>query len=118
MPKRLVLTLAVFLVVGALVFVGGVASNAQVGFPQVIASDSPCPAVGCASGECHGFDNIPMPDGIHELSCPEISCSATDCHAWDTLVTRYYQPSDSSLNLWIIAPILLVVGLVLIVRKL
>lgn len=48
---------------------------------------------------------------------PEASCASTECHAWDTLATRYYQASDASLNLWVLAPVALVVGLVLIVRK-
>lgn len=77
----------------------------------------PCPAVGCASGSCHGFDDVPEPDGVHEMTCPEASCASTECHAWDTLATRYYQASDASLNLWVLAPVALVVGLVLIVRK-
>ena len=82
-----------------------------------IEADSPCPAVGCASGSCHGFDDVPEPDGVHEMTCPEASCASTECHAWDTLATRYYQASDASLNLWVLAPVALVVGLVLIVRK-
>ena len=44
-------------------------------------------------------------------------CASVECHAWDTLATRYYQASDASLNLWVLAPVALVVGLVLIVRK-
>ena len=31
---------------------------------------SPCPAAGCASGECHGFDAVPGPDGVHEMTVP------------------------------------------------
>ena len=69
------------------------------------------------SGSCHGFDDVPEPDGVHEMTCPEASCASTECHAWDTLATRYYQASDASLNLWVLAPVALVVGLVLIVRK-
>ena len=86
--------------------------------PQAITVDSPCPAVGCASGECHGLDDVPAPDGIHEMNCPEVSCSSVECHAWDTLATRYRQASDASLNLWVLAPVVLVVALVLLVRKL
>ena len=98
-------------------FAAGSAADPSVGFPQSIEADSPCPAVGCASGECHGFDDVPEPDGVHEMTCPEASCASTECHAWDTLATRYYQASDASLNLWVLAPVALVVGLVLIVRK-
>ena len=35
----------------------------------------------------------------------------------DSLVGRYHQASDASLNVWILAPVVLVVALVLIVRK-
>lgn len=115
--RKTVITIAVFLLVGACVFAAGMAADPSVGAPRAIASDSPCPAVGCASGECHGFDDVPEPDGIHEMDCPKAGCSSVDCHAWDTLATRYYQASDASLNLWILAPVVLVVGLVLLVRK-
>lgn len=118
MVRKLAVTLTVFLLVGLCVFGAGLAADAAVGPPQAITADSPCPAVGCASGECHGFDNVPAPDGVHEMSCPEASCSSLECHAWDTLATRYHQASDASLNLWVLAPVALVVGLVLIVRKL
>lgn len=117
MARKLALALAAFLLVGACVFAVGILIDPAVGAPQPIAADSPCPAVGCASGECHGFDNVPDPDGVHEMDCPKASCSSVDCHAWDTLATRYYQASDASLNLWILAPVVLVVGLVLLVRK-
>lgn len=119
MPKKIVITLAVFVLIGALTF--GVAFALEpdrVSLPKAITSESPCPAVGCASGKCHGFDTVPTPDGIHEMDCPEASCSSVSCHAWDTLVTRYYQPSDASMNVWIVAPVVLVVILVLLVRKL
>lgn len=116
--RKIVIALLAFAVTGAAVFGAGLLADASVGAPQPIRADSPCPAAGCASGECHGFDDVPEPDGSHEMSCPEASCASVECHAWDTLVTRYYQPSDWSLNLWILAPVALVVGLVLLVRKL
>ena len=47
----------------------------------------------------------------------EAGCASVECHAWDSLTTRYHQASDASLNLWLLAPAALVVGLVLIVRK-
>lgn len=118
MVRKLALTLATFLLVGGVVFAAGAAADPSVGVPQVIAADSPCPATGCASGACHGFDSVPEPDGVHEMTCPEASCASVECHAWDTLVTRYHQASDASLNLWVLAPVALVVGLVLLVRKL
>ena len=68
--------------------------------------------------ECHGFDAVPEPDGVHEMSCPEASCASVECHAWDSLVGRYRQASDASLNVWILMPVALVVGLVLLVKAL
>lgn len=117
MIRKLAITLAAFLLVGVCVLAVGVVVDPSVGLPKAIEAESPCPAAGCASGECHGFDAVPEPDGIHEMTCPEVTCSSLECHAWDTLATRYHQASDASLNLWILAPVLLVVGLVLIVRK-
>ena len=116
MFKKLLVTLVAFLLAGACVLAGGAAAEPATGV-RPIEADSPCPAVGCASGSCHGFDDVPEPDGVHEMTCPEASCASTECHAWDTLATRYYQASDASLNLWVLAPVALVVGLVLIVRK-
>lgn len=118
MLKKTVITLLVFVLVGAAVFGAVAAANPAVGLPRVIAADSACPVAGCASGACHGFDDVPVPDGVHEMRCPEAGCASTACHAWDTLETRYYRTSDASLNLWIIAPVAMVGLLVLIVRKL
>lgn len=118
MFKKTLVTIGIFLVVGCLVFGAGFAASPDtVGLPQAIKEDSSCPVVGCASGECHSFENVPDPDGVHEMDCPEASCASVECHAWDTLANRYYQPSDMSLNVWILAPALLVIGLILIVRK-
>ena len=116
MVRRFLITLAAFAVVGACVFAVGIAADPATGI-RAVEVDSPCPAVGGASGSCHGFDDVPEPDGGHEMACPEAGCAAVECHAWDTLATRYHQASDASLNLWILAPVALVVGLVLIVRK-
>lgn len=80
--------------------------------------DSPCPVTGCASGFCHGFGAVPEPDGATEMVCPEAGCASTECHAWDTLAGRYHQASDASLNLWILMPAALVIGLVALVRGL
>ena len=117
MIRKTVITLLAFLLVGAAVFGAGALADPSVGLPRAIAEDSPCPATSCASGSCHGFDDVPEPDGATEMSCPEASCSSVECHAWDTLADRYYQPSDMSLNLWVLAPVALVVGLVLLVKK-
>ncbi len=117
MAKKLFVTLAAFLLVGACVFVAGAVIDPSVGLPQAIEPDSPCPATGCASGACHGFDDVPEPDGVHEMTCPEASCASTECHAWNSLTTRYHQASDASLNLWVLAPVALAAGLVALVRK-
>ena len=117
MLRKTVITLVAFFLVGAAVFGAAAAASPTVGLPRAIELDSACPAVGCASGSCHGFGNVPQPDGEHEMTCPEAGCASVECHAWDTLSTRYYRASDASLNLWILAPVALVVGLVLIVRK-
>lgn len=117
MIRKTLITLVAFILVGACVFAAGVAADSTVGLPQAIAEDSPCPATGCANAQCHGFDAIPEPDGITEMTCPEAACASVECHAWDTLTTRYYQPSDASLNLWILAPVALIVGLIVLVKK-
>ena len=116
MVRRFLITLAAFAVVGACVFAVGIAADPATGI-RAVEVDSPCPAVGCASGSCHGFDDVPEPDGATEMACPEASCASVECHAWDTLADRYYRPSDASLNLWVLAPVALVVGLVLLVKK-
>lgn len=118
MFKKLVLTFLSLAVIGCCVLAAGALSQPGVApLPQRIAEDSPCPATGCASGNCHGFDNVPTPDGITEMRCPEASCSSVECHAWSELVTRYHQASDASLNLWILMPVAFVIVLVMVVRK-
>ena len=116
MLRKFLMVLAAFAIAGGLALGAGALAEPATGVRAVEAS-SPCPAAGCASGECHGFDDVPEPDGVHEMACPEASCASVECHAWDALATRYRQASDASLNLWIVAPVALVVGLVLIVRK-
>ncbi|WP_449314920.1 hypothetical protein [Rubneribacter sp.] len=116
MIRRILITLGVFVLAGVLTYGAGALVEPATGISP-IETDTPCPAAGCASGECHGFDNVPEPDGVHEMLCPEASCASAECHAWDSLVGRYRQASDASLNVWILAPVALVVGLVLIVRK-
>ncbi len=117
MHKRILATFAVFIVVGICIFGACSLVEPKSGI-YTITSESPCPTTQCASGQCHGFDNVPDPDGIHEMTCPESSCSSVECHAWNSLVDRYHQASDASLNLWILAPVALVVGLVILVRVL
>lgn len=115
--KKILVTLGAFLIVGLCTYGAASVADASVGLPRAIEADSPCPATGCASGECHGFDAVPLPDGVHEMQCPEATCASVECHAWASLTTRYYQPSDASLNLWLLMPVALVVGLVLLVKK-
>lgn len=118
MVKKILVTFAALAIIGACVLGAGALAQPDVApLPVPIEADSPCPATGCASGTCHGFDNVPEPDGIHEMVCPEAGCAAVECHAWDTLATRYHQASDASLNLWIIMPVVLVIALLIVVRK-
>lgn len=116
--EKTILAVTVFLIVGLAVFSVAVFSDPKVSFPKAIEESSACPAAGCASGACYGFDAVPKPDGVYEMTCLEVGCATVECHAWDTLSTRCYQPSDASLNLWVLAPVVLVAGLVLLVWKL
>ena len=117
MLKKTVLTVVVLLLLAVPVFAVGAIADPSVSLPERVKAESACPATRCASGECHGFDNVPQPDGVHEMICPEASCSSTDCHAWDSLMDRYHQASDASLNIWIVMPVVLVIALVLVMRK-
>lgn len=115
--RKYAITAAVFAVLAALVLGVGALVEPQTAVLPV-RDDSPCPVTGCASGECHGFGAVPEPDGVTEMVCPEAGCASTECHAWDTLVGRYHQTSDASLNLWLLMPVALVVGLTALVRGL
>lgn len=117
MLRKLLITLAAFALLGACVLGTGSLAEPATGVSPITA-DSPCPAAGCASGSCHGFDDVPGPDGVHEMTCPESSCASVECHAWGSLAGRYRQASDASLNVWVLAPVALVVALVLLVRAL
>lgn len=116
MRKKLVvfvvLALAAVCALGA-----GSLTDPDVGLPQAVTVESPCPVTQCASGKCHGFDAVARPDGVHDMACPEAGCSSVECHVWVTLVGRYHQASDASLNLWILAPVVLALGLTLFVQK-
>ena len=67
---------------------------------------------------CHGYDAVPEPDGHSEMRCPEAGCASVECHGWETLAGRYHQASDMSLNLWILMPVALVLGLWVVSRRL
>jgi hypothetical protein len=122
--KRLLLTLALFLFVGVLVFFAGRSYDGQsVALPQPITAATPCPVAGCTQpdGACHAAAPAPAPDGSFEMACPRITgCVDSDCHAWERIEASAMRgkPSDASLNLWILAPVVLIVGLVVLVRKL
>jgi hypothetical protein len=121
MTKKLIATFIVFAIIGAVVFgVGAIASPDAVALPGVITADSACPVAGCtqADGACHASGVYPTPDGTTEMVCPHVKgCASTECHAFDR-ISEAGKPSDVSLNLWIIAPTLLALGLVALVRRL
>ena len=115
--KKIIASLAVFLV-AAVVVVGAVGmTRPDVLAVRPVTAEAPCPVVWCASGACHGFDDVPEPDGVTEMTCPEAGCVSVECHAWEALTGRYHQASDASLNLWILMPVALVVALVALVKK-
>ena len=76
MVKKLICVIAAFALAAACVFIAASVSSVSVGAPQHIDAASPCPATGCASGECHDYANVPGPDGVHEMVCPESTCSS------------------------------------------
>lgn len=115
--KKALVTIAVFAVFAVVMLGAGYALEPTTGL-HAIEATSPCPVTSCASGTCHGFADVPEPDGVHEMICPEAGCAALECHAWDTLINRYHQASDASLNLWILMPVVLMVSLVFMVRML
>lgn len=115
--KKTFLALMIFALAAAGAFAAVSQIDGSVTVPEAITRDSACPVVQCADGACHGFDNVPEPDGIHDLVCPKASCASAECHAWDSLLGRYRQASDVSLNLWILMPVAAVVGLVCLLKK-
>lgn len=115
--KKAIMAVAVVAVLVAACFAVGFAMEPRSSIVPITA-EVPCPAVGCASGECHGFGAVPTPDGVHEMVCPEAGCASAECHAWDAMMGRYHQASDASLNVWIIMPTVLLLGVILMVRLL
>lgn len=98
-------------------FIADVAVD-TVSAPTAIESASECPVVqGCATGQCHGLDDVPEPDGIHEMKCPEDGCASTECHAWDALSDGYRRASGMSLMVWILIPSIFACIAILMVRK-
>ena len=115
MLRKLLITIAALAVIGVVVVGAGSLLEPATGV-HALTAESPCPTTACASGECHGFDNVPLPDGVYEMACPEASCASTECHAWDTLVGGYRQASDASLTLWLVVPVVVVVALVAVAK--
>lgn len=116
--KRFLIVLFASLLTACCVFSACcVANPSSVSAPQPIEALSPCPATSCASGACHGLDNVPTPDGVHEMTCPESGCASAECHAFDTLVGRYRTASDASLTAWVVMPVVVVVVLVLLLKR-
>jgi hypothetical protein len=119
-----VATSALFALVGALVYSGvALSASPEVGLPQRIAATTPCPVAGCVQpdGACHAAAPAPEPDGSLTMQCPQVAgCTDVACHAWERIEAGALRgkPSDASMNLWILAPVVLVVGLVALVRKL
>lgn len=110
---RKALITAAVMAVSLLIVIGVGVSLERTSSIKDITPNSPCPATGCANGNCHGYEQIPEPDGTSLMVCPEAGCSSVECHAWNTLTDRYHQASDASLNVWILMPVALVVALVL-----
>ena len=118
MVKKLLCVVFAFALASACVFAAAGVSSESVGVPQHIGVASPCPATGCAGGECHDYANGPGPDGVHEMVCPESTCASVECHAWETLVGGGYRSaSDASLNLWVLGPVVFFGGLVLLLKR-
>jgi hypothetical protein len=121
MLKKLLIALVVFLAFGIATFgAGALASPDVVALPKPITDATPCPVAGCTQtdGACHAANPVPVPDGSFTMTCPRVtSCSDVQCHAWDRIEAPRNKPSDASLNLWILAPVLLTLGLVRIVKK-
>jgi hypothetical protein len=119
--RKALITLVVFAATAALAFAGSAAAvPGGARLPEAITAATPCPVAGCTQedGACHAATPAPEPDATFEMLCPKVKgCADVTCHAWDRLTSHYNRPSDNSLNLWILAPVLFTVALVLIVRK-
>jgi hypothetical protein len=121
MPRKLLLALFAFGLAGVLILLVGWATGQPAAtLPERITATTVCPVAGCAQADgCHAAKPAPVPDGSFEMLCPRTEgCADVECHAWDRIETTRGKPSDVSLNLWILTPVLLVVGLVLLIRKL
>lgn len=124
MLRKLLLTLLSFLLATILICVAVfTAAPTVVGLPEPINAETPCPVAGCTQtdGACHAAGPVPTPDGREVLVCPiDSGCSSQMCHAWNRIVAKetHAHPSDASLNIWILAPVILTVALIVLLRKL
>ena len=83
-----------------------------------IRDDSLCPVVGCSRLECHDYSNVPELDGQVSMVCPEVkTCSSVECHAASELSSGYLQADNASLNMWILMPVILVIGILHILTR-
>lgn len=112
--SRKIIAVVFSLALGAVFFAASCTNTSNV---ASIAPESACPVTGCANGSCHGYDNVPEPDGATELTCPVTSCVSVECHAWSTLRSNYHQASDASLTLWIMIPSVILAAAALAARK-
>jgi hypothetical protein len=119
--KRLVAVTVIFIVVTLAVFGSAAAGGSgEVSLPQRITPETLCPLAGCTQADkgCHASAAAPVPDETFVMRCPKSSgCQDSACHAWDRLTTHYLKPVDFSMNLWIVAPIVFVLALILIVKQ-
>jgi hypothetical protein len=118
--RNVIVTTVIFIVAAVAVFAIAAAATSSVKLPAVIDAQTPCPVAGCTQpdGSCHAGNPSPIPDGSFSMSCPKVQgCSDISCHAGNRLSTHFNKPSDASLNLWILAPVILAMGLIFLVRK-
>lgn len=113
--KKLLLTIVLLILVGAIVFAASqVANKSSI---NRIQEDSPCPVTGCVSGDCHTAELLPETNDDYVMSCPKVSCSDINCHAWDRLTSHYQQANPFSLLIWIVLPVAVTCCLLLIMGK-
>jgi hypothetical protein len=116
-----IILLFVFCLLGLSVFAAATfAAPGQVAAPEPISPGTPCPVLGCTQpdGACHAAAAPPVPDGSFTMTCPKVQgCSDTNCHGWEKIGSRSSMPQDMSMNLWIVTPVVIVLGLVLLVRR-
>ncbi|MDR0500036.1 MAG: hypothetical protein LBG97_02155 [Coriobacteriales bacterium] len=117
--KSLVATSALCIILAFAIFgVAWAGSKDDIALPEPILPETLCPVAKCTQpdGSCHASAAAPEPDGSFAMICPKVSCSEYSCHAWER-VSSSSKPSDAAMNLWIITPVVLVLGLIILVKK-